>query len=1103
MTVILAAPVLIESQVTHYLPTERTERPEPGWIRSKACVSGPLASAIAARGPGTTAFNSWRSVDTLQPTGGLGSVFRFKLKRNGVELLRDQDFRIPIGDSLLVFAAPIGTGDTVCWDRATTPLMVQSGFSLYRRDQVPVFRQQVLDSSRQVEIFSSINSEDTAYSKYRLNYSGSKSMAVTVGSGGGLGLDASLFINLDGQVAEDVFLEGQLSDQNVPVQPDGNTATLKEVDTKFMRVYGKHYAYVLGNYLLDYGVDGEDRFRAKVEGVNGSYSRGDYGLRGSWSISDGQYQSDTLRGVDGKQRGYYLRGRNGRQFITVLAGTERIWRNGNPLKRGIDYTIDYGEGRLDFLPGVVVTSENLFSAEFQYTDEEYQRSLSSGEVKDSAGPLTWSIRAISELENKDKPLALVLDSALLRRYSSSGDSAIVDTLGRRLQMPQRQSSAALDLALILAGFQGRGVILFSERDRNLYSSRDDADNLGYSTRYHGQYRLGKAIDHGGWGQSDFLIEHEYRAPQFESFKQLIEPRAFLETWNLNPHVAERGFLANRITWEETPFSKLRLSAEIGRADADAAMDTASARASDGSQSRRGGLGVRLGGEQTFVEVQSQAKIARSPDRSDNYRQQGRLAFAAGGFTPSLVLTRNEWLANLVNFSQARSIKEEPEFTVSTAPFLGGVSLVSGLYLLSQRGNFAGRLPDMQDSVRDVGVTQKVDAIGIGPWNTDFFYSFHNHRLWHLTPTSVYAGAPEENNFHQVEWNNHIANQKQGYSLASSYRVTQTAEFPLVDSFALVKGRGNYIKDTLQNVYNPVSTAGDYILIGLMRDTTVGSSPYQDLSWTANLELNPSKFPFTVTGVLADIEFTLDLAMDHQDTTGRLGLLPLFVDAQIESARSGRSRYSPALHWKAPSGPRKTVDLYVDRSFNLAAGIYAFREKVWKERSNFRNEFSEDWEYALDQSYENRQREGLSTGPSAISENENYTYGTRLQRKLPRAFSLEGRTEYLVVNGSSSMGPVHLQGFKPGLKLEKSSVYNGRAFLDYGIIYFWGTGQGGFYTTGEFVRGVTHRAQANANFQVGENMYLNFDYVIRLEPPELEPNGQKINQKFSAEARAVF
>ncbi|MEO7425711.1 MAG: hypothetical protein ABI036_11025, partial [Fibrobacteria bacterium] len=202
---------------------------EPGWVWNRSCWQAP------------------EGTDSLSPLGGLGSLRRLRVFRNGAPLLLEQDYRIAPGDSVLRLAAPLRASEELCLERASTPLLANPAFTLYRREQVPVYHGGALDSAWESGTHFTQRGEDTAYSKYQLNYSGSKSMAVTVGSGGGLGLDASLFINLNGQVAEDVFVEGQLSDQNVPIQPEGNTATLKEVDTKYIRVFGSHYSYTLGN----------------------------------------------------------------------------------------------------------------------------------------------------------------------------------------------------------------------------------------------------------------------------------------------------------------------------------------------------------------------------------------------------------------------------------------------------------------------------------------------------------------------------------------------------------------------------------------------------------------------------------------------------------------------------------------------------------------------------------------------------------------------------------------------------------------------------------------------------------------------------------------
>jgi hypothetical protein len=1079
---------------------------EPGWLSERACVPGPDipgpdSSASGPSGPsgpsGSGSAGAWLSPDTLRPPGGIGSTRRLRVYRAGQPLLFEQDFRLPPGDSLIAFAAPAGPGDSVCWERAYTPLLPRPIPPLYRLESVPVYRRGLQDSAPAAFLAPGFAGSDSAGGKYRLNYSGSKSMAVTVGSGGGMGLDASLFLNLDGQVAEDVFVEGQLSDQNVPIQPEGNTATLKEVDTKFMRVYGKRYAYTLGDYMLEYGVPGEDRFTAKVQGVDGRYARAGYQAHGSWSVSQGQYQSDTLRGVDGKQRGYYLRGRDGRTFITVLAGTERVWRNGAPLKRGTDYTIDYSEGRLDFLPPLVVTGENLFAAEYQYTEQDFPRTLTAADLRDTAGAFTWSLRAIDESEDEGHPFGTKPDSALARRFRGLGDSTFLDTAtGRPVAMPHRQSASALDLGLKLPGYDGHAALLFSSLDKNLYSRERDDDNLGYSTRYLGTHALGRPIDSGGLGRTELTLDHESRSRDYEPFKQLIEPRGFLETWNLDARVAQRGFLADRALLAEKPFTALSLGAELGRAEADSAADPSGPRAADGSLSRRGGLSARLGGDRLYLQAATEAKLARSPDRRDNYKQTGGAGLEAGGLMPSFTFARNEWISALPSGATARSEKQEPAFALATAPIAGRLALNSGLSLLSQRSDFDGRLGGLRDSVRDWGFEEKATLLDWGPWASDVFYSYRDHRLWRTDAGGDWSAEAEESRFNQVEWNNHLSDGRMGYSLVSSYRVSQTAEFPLVEDYRELKGRGDYVKDTLNNTYHKVETGGDYVLFGLMRDTTVGSRPYQDLSFSANLDLTPARFPFAVSGVLADIEFGLDLAFDAQDTSAHPALLPLVTDGQLDRTRSGRSRYAPALHWKAPGGGR-AANLELDRSYSRAAGIYAFHERLWSQRADFRSEAGPDWEWYLEQAFENRDRVSGSASTSR-SLTRNQTYGTRLTRKLPKNFQAEARSQFLRIDGSGSEGATELQRVKPAVKLEKSSLFNGRAFVEYGLIYFWGLGQGGYYATGDFGKGLTHRFEANADFQVGANLYLHFDYVARVEP-----RGERLVQKMSAEARAVF
>src|SRR5690606_20408538 len=163
----------------------------------------------------------------------------------------------------------------------------------------------------------------------------------------------------------------------------------------------------------------------------------------------------------------------------------------------------------------------------------------------------------------------------------------------------------------LDGHEGRGALLLSQLDRNLYSGRDDRDNLGYSTRYQGSHRAGRPFDRGGFGRTDLIVGHEFRSAHYEAFKQLIEPRGFQETWNLDSRVAGNGFMANRLRIEERPFTLLMIAGEAGFAKAEASGDSLSP---GGSDSRRGGVSARLGGSKTYLEASTEAKLAHSPFR---------------------------------------------------------------------------------------------------------------------------------------------------------------------------------------------------------------------------------------------------------------------------------------------------------------------------------------------------------------------------------------------------------------------------------------------------------------------------------------------------------
>ncbi len=1079
-----------------------------------AVAAGFSASAAGAELPGHMPLRECREQprDTLRLGVGPGPV---RVNLGDAEQVEGRDYRVG-GDTLVVFpragpADPAGAGgDSLCVTRFVSPVLPEPRRRPYSLADVPVLRPGSLeDTTGPAGGGTPWNPPGTEGAPvdtggYDLALSGSKSVAVTAGGGGALGVDAALLVNVNGQVAENVWIEGTLSDQNTPVQPEGNTTTLREVDVKYLRVYGRQYEYLLGDYFLRHGREGEDLFSIQAEGARLRYADKGRGGTVAFARSKGLFHTDTLRGVDGKQRGYYLRGRDGRTFITVLAGTERIRRNGVALRRGVDYAIDYGQGRVDFLSGVWVTGENLFTVEFQYVEDSYPRIILAGEAADTIGAFRFGVRAIQEAEDERNPALGSPDAATLETYRQAGDRPVTDSLGNRVDMPGRRAATVFS-GEWEGGEAGRASlsVLGSLLDRNLYSSLDDGDNLGFSTRFSGAHRFGAPIDRGGISRLIVEPEHEHRSRDYAAFGQIVEPRGFRDAWNLGAGVGERDFDANRLRLSVEPFSGWLVGGGAGYA-AGRARPGGDTLPRDGiaATSLRGEAFTRWERGMDRFELSAETKRARDSLRRDNDRQRALAGWNLAGWLPRAEVLRDDWRTGLDagTAGVARSELWQPRLVVES-PALGDLwTWTPEVDALYARSNYASQEPGLRDSLIDVGLAQRLRLLGWGPVMGDVFAARRHQRAWLPDANGRRALEPEVATYDQAEANVSVSDYLRGYGASMHYRAARTAETPLVEAYEQVAaGRGDYAYDSLLNAYYRVETGGDYVLAGLMRDTTLGQQPYQDLQWSLRLDLSPGRWPASFGvggGILADVDLSLDIETDHQDSAADALPLPRFTDRQIDAVRSGRARYEPSMHWAHPEGGR-SASLTWRREYAKGAGLQAFRERRAETRGEYRHELSDVWEGAWIGILESRSREGLASG-SFASRIEGERAQMLLYRRLPMAFTLVPSLEYRRARGEDAGFPMSLQGVVPRARVEKGALFGGRASAEYGLHWLFGEGEGGYFVTEGYRKGVTHRFEAVAQSAVHSHVHLNANYLARLEP-----GASAWIQRFSAEVRAVF
>jgi hypothetical protein len=186
-----------------------------------------------------------------------------------------------------------------------------------------------------------------------------------------------LHFQLTGDLGNRIRVSGVLADETLPIQPDGTTASLKELDRVYLKIehpYGQIYT---GDVLLESNTGMFYRYRRSMVGIQGRFKMDSWSGTAGLGGSKGSYRTMELKGQEGNQGPYFLTARDGNRNITVAAGSEKVWLDGQRLTRGesYDYTIDYTTGELYFTPEHLIHFDSEIHVEYQYLDHGYRQDI--------------------------------------------------------------------------------------------------------------------------------------------------------------------------------------------------------------------------------------------------------------------------------------------------------------------------------------------------------------------------------------------------------------------------------------------------------------------------------------------------------------------------------------------------------------------------------------------------------------------------------------------------------------------------------------------------------------------------------------------------------
>jgi len=256
--------------------------------------------------------------------------------------------------------------------------------------------------------------------------SGSITRGFTVGTTKDFSLNSGLNLSLSGKLSDDIEIIAALTDENTPIQPDGNTETLEELDKVFIQV--KH-SNVIGTFGdIDYKIKSGEfgKLQRKLKGLQTDLNYGNSTASFVFATQRGKFTNKSFGGNDGVQGPYRLTGSNNERNIIIIAGSERVYLDGVELQRGEnnDYSIDYSTAEIFFTPKRVITSASRISVDFEYSDRQYKRDYFGAGVgtKLFNDALKVSFNYFSESDEHESPLDLILDENDKQILQNAGDN---------------------------------------------------------------------------------------------------------------------------------------------------------------------------------------------------------------------------------------------------------------------------------------------------------------------------------------------------------------------------------------------------------------------------------------------------------------------------------------------------------------------------------------------------------------------------------------------------------------------------------------------------------------------------------------------------------